>query len=102
MTYEVFERVGGLDPRVWVHWIMAGKGSWMYVILVPVLSFWFSFKYPNATCNDRRAESEEATREVVWRRPVNVSNTQVESEHLARLSSSLLSFSSPSSTLLNQ
>ncbi|KAL5520619.1 hypothetical protein ACEPAF_2620 [Sanghuangporus sanghuang] len=54
---EIFERLKDLDPCVALHWIMAGKGSWI-------------------------TGSEAATCEVVWQRPANSSNTQLASEHL--------------------
>ncbi|KAL5514866.1 hypothetical protein ACEPAG_2182 [Sanghuangporus baumii] len=56
-SHEIFERLKDLDARVALHWIMAGKGSWI-------------------------TGSEAATCEVVWRRPANSSNTQLASEHL--------------------
>ncbi|KAL5478289.1 hypothetical protein ACEPAI_2473 [Sanghuangporus weigelae] len=57
VSFEIFERLKDLDSNVALHWIMAGKGSWI-------------------------TGSEAATCEVVWRRTANSSNTQLASEHL--------------------
>ena len=74
---EIFERVKDLDPSVGLHWIMAGKGSWMYV-----LSLRFHLFSPVLADSVGRMGSYDATCDAVWRRPANSSNTQLESEHL--------------------
>lgn len=58
VSFEIFERLKDLDPRIALHWVMAGKESWI-------------------------TGSEAATRDLVWRRPANATNSQiVDSAHL--------------------
>ncbi|KAI5116417.1 hypothetical protein M0805_008492 [Coniferiporia weirii] len=54
VSKEVFERIQDLDPRIMLRWVMSGKGPSM-------------------------GGSDDATRDIVWRRPVNSSNIRIAS-----------------------